>query len=145
MMQETILALLLWASQYTGIEYPGPPPELRQVSASELVDLSVPNATPAAREYLAGHLMAIYKFDHKRIYVSVAVDLSTEYGKSIIVHELVHFLQFQTGRQAHAPCAGALEQPAYQAQKAYMLTHGVKPDFDDFTVASYGQCRRPGR
>ena len=43
----------------------------------------------------------------------------------VLVHELVHFLQYHDGTYEKVDCRQNLEMPAYEVQDAYIELHGI--------------------
>jgi len=56
------------------------------------------------------------------------VDLATPLGRSYLVHELVHALQFESGTSLRASCTGWIEGEAYRVQASYLKMHGLNKD-----------------
>lgn len=56
------------------------------------------------------------------------LDLSTAYGQSFLLHELVHAAQFAEGADARAPCPAALEAEAYRVQAQFLQDAGLMRD-----------------
>ena len=61
------------------------------------------------------------------VYVKDTLDLDNKINDSIIVHEMVHYLQAQNNMYAVRSCVNsiALERQAYGVQKQYLLQEGV--------------------
>jgi hypothetical protein len=63
------------------------------------------------------------------IYIDDRLDLEDNlFASSILVHEMVHYLQQRSGRySANYTCAEAIEmeREAYAAQQAYLIRYGV--------------------
>lgn len=70
----------------------------------------------------------LYIFGHQTIYISDSVNLSTTYGESVVLHELVHHTQYMTGLGKTAPCSAALEADAYEIQADYLVANGFAKD-----------------
>lgn len=66
---------------------------------------------------------ASYDLETGQIRLAADVDLTTTYGKSILLHELVHAAQVAAGRLQHCPTG--LEYEAYAAQAQYLRDHGL--------------------
>lgn len=144
-MKETVFALLLWISQHSAFAPVPDAPAVIQVDADTLVTLFFRHGVPASlsavdRTDLKASLIAVYRDDSRTIYVSERVDLASAAGQAVLVHELVHFLQYEQGMEHTVPCTQALERDAYTIQAAYMSAHGLKPEFDNFTVAVRSMC-----
>lgn len=149
-MQELMLALLLWVNQNTDIAYDPAAglPNIELVEERELAVLIFDGKVPAflsAEDLhnISAQIEAIYHPASRTIFVRKGLDLDTIYGKSAVVHELVHFVQYQQGHNHEVPCVNALELDAYDAQAVYLTQHGEAPRFDEFTVGLRSLCQ-PG-
>ncbi len=56
------------------------------------------------------------------------LDLTTYYGKSYLLHELVHAAQYANCAQNHVACVAALEAEAYGVQARYLMQVGDRED-----------------
>lgn len=58
--------------------------------------------------------------------IGIAADLDTEqtYGRSYLLHELVHAAQYRAGAQYRVRCPAELEAEAYAVQIAYLRANG---------------------
>lgn len=63
-----------------------------------------------------------------RIELAPDLDLTTAYGQSFLLHEMVHAAQFAAGAQGTAPCPAALEAEAYRVQADFLLRAGLTRD-----------------
>jgi hypothetical protein len=63
--------------------------------------------------------------DTKRIELAPDLDLSTIFGQSYLLHELVHAAQYANGADKTALCPAALEAEAYGVQAAFLRRHGL--------------------
>lgn len=63
-----------------------------------------------------------------RIELAPDLDLSTSYGQSFLLHEMVHAAQFAEGVEAEAPCTAALEAEAYRVQAQFLQQAGLTRD-----------------
>ncbi len=72
------------------------------------------------------------------------VDLSTVFGKSVLLHEMVHMAQHQ--RDDIPNCVGRLESEAYFIQGIYLSEHGLKKDamMTHLLGGLMGQCADSG-
>ncbi|MFT6102265.1 MAG: hypothetical protein ACJATV_000742 [Granulosicoccus sp.] len=148
-MESLLVVLLLWISQNTTFAYEPSMglPKVEQVSQRELAHLYVGSEgnmqgflSEEAYQSLASGLEAIYAADKNTIYLGEKVDIGTEYGRSVLVHELVHFLQNVHEHHAKVSCGQALEKDAYFTQANYMREHDLKPPFTRFSVLIRSLC-----
>ncbi len=81
-----------------------------------------------------------------RIDLAPDLNLMTAYGRSYLVHELVHEAQYRTGRAAQAPCPSALEAEAYAVQARFLRVQGEDEAAGTVLAlgALLGQCQEAG-
>lgn len=152
-MEQLLVGLLLWISQNTTFDYQPEMglPAVEQVSQMKLARLFVGEGVTAqgylsnndkeeAYKEFATRLVAIYASDRNTIYLGVNADPKTAYGRAVLVHELVHFLQNKYNHHKDAPCLNALEKDAYTIQAKYMRAHNMEPEFDKFTILMRSLC-----
>lgn len=63
-----------------------------------------------------------------RIELAPDLDLTSAYGQSFLLHELVHAAQFAAGANRTAPCPAALEAEAYRVQADFLYRAGLTRD-----------------
>ena len=146
-MKHILIGLLLWISQNSAFQTlpQSPIPDLQVVSQTALMrllykDNLLARLTPKELHELESDVAALYDNRNNQIYVAANIDLHSAHGNSVLVHELVHFLQFAHGKNEEAACISALEDDAYRIQAAYMKAHGLVPEFDEFTIRIRSTC-----
>lgn len=112
--------LLLFISQTADLATIESCPSIRAASADTLLS-SVVFAHPAASHQPE----AVYLPADNVILISSEIDRGGAIGRSFLVHELVHALQFQTGAADLAPCVGQLEAEAYRVQSEFLKRQGL--------------------
>ena len=138
--KELMLSLLTWISVNTPLAYDGAPlPELVRASENQLTHMSfhgeLPQGTKADRS-----VVGVYLPEEHNVYLSNDVDLATVEGRAVLLHELVHYLQYENGLHKTAQCIAQLEQTAYAAEAKYLLQRGKQPDFDAMQVSILSMC-----
>jgi len=66
--------------------------------------------------------------DTGRIELAADLDLTTVFGQSYLLHELVHAAQYASGAQLRALCLARLEAQAYYLQSDFLRDHGLARD-----------------
>jgi hypothetical protein len=119
-MNEVYAALLSWAVTLTGYAPPQSLPEIKHVDHAYLETVAC-----AGRQC---KVMGWYPPGHT-IFLDDRLDAENSlYASSIVVHEMVHYLQQASGRWSTTyTCkdAMAMEREAYAAQQAYLVNYGV--------------------
>lgn len=119
-MTELYAILMSWAITLSGYSAPPNQPEIVMAPHSYLVD-----AACAGREC---KVLGWFP-PGETIYLDNRLDpMESVYASSILVHELVHFLQQQSGRleaKYSRETALAMEREAYGVQREFLLRYGV--------------------
>ncbi|MBI2970528.1 MAG: hypothetical protein HYY36_07265 [Gammaproteobacteria bacterium] len=112
---QLIAVLLSWASHLSGYPYPDTVPAVEQRSAEFFVEKAC-----------GGHKncrVAAWYDDDGTIYLDDRIpDLEEPIVRSVIVHELVHYLQDLSGKYVDDGCEQRLarEREAYSIQRIYL-------------------------
>ncbi len=151
-MEQLLIGLLLWISQHSAFEYHPSMglPKFQTVSQLQLAALYVgeddvqgflsDEHKKAAMQQLASRLEAVYAADKNTIYLANKIKPDSPYGRSVHVHELIHFLQKVNQHEAKVACGNALEKDAYTIQADYMKAHNMTPGFNKFTILMRSLC-----
>jgi hypothetical protein len=119
-MDELLAILMSWAATLSGYSRPVTAPEIVMVPHTYLV-----------AEACGGHECRVLGWypPGPRIFLDDRLDPVTSlYASSIVVHELVHFLQQQSGRfEEDHSCDSAIqrEREAYAVQREFLLRSGA--------------------
>ena len=121
-MNDLLAALMSWAVHLTGYPAPDEMPEVVLVSHLELVHRACADQECKVLGWFP---------PGKRIYVDKRLEpLDSTYSSAVIVHEMVHYLQQNSGRFGKASATGdcqdvlAMEFQAYQAQRDFFTQYG---------------------
>lgn len=135
----SLLLALLWGAPLAALDLRPPVAlcALAQDLASEVVQLTglvpppecpkVRFALPPAPGTQAAQL-GEYRPDSGHILLAADTDLSTDWGQSVLLHELVHHAQHAAGHTTTQTCAAALETTAYRAQADFLRARGHTQD-----------------
>ncbi len=140
-MKEVTLALLMWIGSNTPLPYDGQdPPEIVTVSQEQLVRLMYEGDVPQGLDVDSVTVDGLYNYRDGKIYLHENLDLAMPEGRAVLVHELVHYLQYQNGLDKSVPCMRELEPPAYAAQAKYLEQHDRRVPFNDMHVLFVSLC-----
>ncbi len=145
-MKELLFGLLMWLNGHSDFNYDPNLglPNVEQIGVQELVVRRFkgdpPKLSAEQLDQVKAGLLAIYDNDAKTVFVSERVDLDSQEGQAVLLHELVHFVQYELGHDRRAQCVNELERDAYFLQADYMREHGMRPGFDRFTVVVRSAC-----
>ena len=140
-MQELIVVLLIWISSNTPLAYnDSHVPAVIKVPQAKLVRLRYQGNLPNNLDVNSINLDGVYNFEDSTIYLNDSIDLSTIEGQAVLVHELIHYLQYRHGIDKSVNCIRELEPMAYEAHAKYLTEHGKVPPFDDIHVLLVSTC-----
>ena len=130
-MKEIVIGLLMWLSANSPLPWDGEkPPEIVPVPAMVLAEVYYNGNVPSAisEGLVEFTIVATYDWrdNRNRIYVLDTLDLTTLYGKSALLHESVHYLQYRHGIEKYITCLKELEPLAYEMEVQYCFEQGGK-------------------
>ena len=79
----------------------------------------------------------VYDYAARVIYIVAPWDPEDTWQRSILLHEIVHDVQFLNRSW---PCPNATEIEAYELQDAWLLENGVQHDFNWLAIWFWAQC-----
>jgi hypothetical protein len=119
----TVAGLLAWIGAHTSYALPNDKPAVALVPHAYLEQLACGEKCPALGVYPDGNV----------IYIDDALQIDTNVcAKSVLLHELVHFLQHRDDRFVNLPPeirSYAREHEAYTVQQQYLAENGRKVAF----------------
>jgi hypothetical protein len=118
---ELVVALMAWAVLLTGSPKPATLPTVTLVPHVHLEELACGQPCPVLGLYTFGEV----------VYLDDQLDPDADvYARSILLHELVHYLQQVSGHyEGMSVCQAAIlrERQAYQVQNEYLVRHSATP------------------
>lgn len=140
--EQLIDNLLNWINSHSSYSYTADElPSVKWVSTKEMAEVAFGKQLPKALDLNTLQIFGLYNFNEKAIYLHESIDLDTEKGKAILLHELVHFLQYQHGQDKKANCKNELESLAYLLEAKYLKDHHQEYQFDMNHIRQISQCR----
>ena len=129
-MREVLAAAVVWLAQNTMYELPDTRPEIVVKPHTAVRDLQGVDHDD---------FFALYDPERNRIVLSERIDLGTVPGRAKLVHELVHWLQYEAGFKTYR-CYGEREFEAYAAQESYERAHAAASSVNWVWVIGHYQC-----
>lgn len=120
MINELCLTLLAFAAQHAGYAPPSTCPTVQQLPLSALREMLCPEQDcPVSGLYVFGENRLLLAQDHNPKHL---------YPRSVIVHELVHYLQDLNGEDRDKSCRASMlrERVAFFVQEKYMRSQGMR-------------------
>lgn len=139
--QALMKKLLIWLNKHSAFEHDiSNLPEIVKVSANEMLHVAFGNELPKSIDATTLKIYGLYNFNEKAIYILDSIDMTTDEGKAILLHELVHFLQYQNKLNLKASCKNELESLAYQLETKYLTTHGHRNNISTAHINQVSRC-----
>lgn len=139
--QELVAGLLDWLNHHSAFTHQVKDmPKIITVSSEQMAKVAFGDELPKAVNPKSLNIYGLYNFNEKAVYILDTLDLRTDKGKSILLHELVHFLQYQYGQDKDVACKNELEALAYLLEAKYLQAHDHKPSFNLKQVKRISQC-----
>ena len=133
--------LITWINVHTSYTHPANEiPVVRHVSAKQLKQIAFNKKFSNSLEQKTFKILGLYNFEEKVVYLSDKIDMRTKKGKAVLLHELVHFLQYQYGHDKRVSCKIELEALAYQLEAKYLTAHYQNSLLYNTNVSQWGIC-----
>ena len=118
-MNEILSIMLSWAVTLTGYPTPQQVPTIEMVPHTFMIEHACRGQACHVQGWFPGG---------QTIYLDQNLDpINGLYDSSVLLHELVHYLQQEAHSSIHASCVDNIdaEREAYGAQREYLLRYGV--------------------
>ena len=140
--EELVAGLLGWINNHSIFDHSiDDMPDIVKVSAVEMANVAFGGDLPQAVDPEKLQIYGLYNFNERAVYILDSLDLESEEGKGILLHELVHFLQYQYDQDENIKCKNELESLAYLLEGQYLksLDHVQKINMSHINRVS--QCK----
>ncbi len=126
-MTEIIVGLMAWIAMHTGYDVDGPLPNIVMTQPGNLC------AQYGINDMSQCQGMRLRGFYNKgnTIYLSMDFDIDNLHHRSQLLHELIHYAQYQNNEQLGV-CLGHLELEAYDLQDVWRSKYDLQPTLGDF-------------
>lgn len=142
-MKELTIALLMWIGSHTSMPYDGSHfPNVVKVPHEHLVHILYEGELPQGLDPETISVAGLYNFRDGNIYLLENEDLTTIEGQGVLIHELVHYLQYYHGIDRKVECMRELESTAYAAQAQFLAQYDQEAPFNDMHVLLVSTCRQ---
>ena len=140
--EDLVAGLLGWINHHSSFEYDiDTLPDIKKVSPRQIAEVAFGGKLPKAVNPKNLQIFGLYNFNEKAVYLLDSIDLDTDEGKGILLHELVHYLQYQTGEDDNVQCKNELESLAYVLEAKFLESHDHKHHITKSHIDKVSQCR----
>lgn len=134
--------LLDWINENSSYDYGlDDMPKIEKVNEVEMLSHAFGGKLPAAVTAETSKIKGLYNYHNKLIYILDSFDINNLNDRSILLHEIVHFLQFQHGDDKFFECKKKLESFAYRLQAKFLHDHKQQIDFDGAHIRKASECK----
>jgi hypothetical protein len=139
--EKLMAGLVGWINEHTSYDYSTDIlPDIKFSSSEEIATVAFGKNLPKAMDLKSLSIKGLYNYKESTVYLLDSIDINTEKGRAILLHELVHFLQYQHGQEKNVQCKNELEALAYTLEARYLEAQDVKVDFSKNHVHRVSQC-----
>ena len=85
-------------------------------------------------------IYGLQNFNEGAVYILHSQDMESERGKGILLHELVHFLQYQYDKDEDVNCKNELESLAYILEAKFLQSHNHEHNISMEHISRVSQC-----
>ncbi len=134
--------LVSWINDHTSFKHDVDNlPELVFANPHVIAEVAFGGDLPGNVDASSLNILGLYNFNDKIIYMLDSLDLKTEEGKGILLHELVHYLQYEESIDENVECKNELETLAYLLEAKYLNGQNVKHNLSQKHIDDTSQCR----
>lgn len=134
---ELATALMVWASNYTGLAMPK---QMPLIVPLDWCDVQKTARRKCGQEEGDLTVMAVTKKDH--VFLNKKWNVNDPYDLALLVHEFVHIMQFEA--DVSYACVAEWEKEAYAASFAFLASMKIEPfkahGLDKMTLISITTC-----
>lgn len=123
-----------------GVKVTGEMPDVKKVNSKQMFKIAFGKDMPRAMSQKNMQIFGLYNYKNKTVYLLDSIDLNTEKGKSILLHELVHYVQYENDHDEKVSCKNKLEHLAYNLEAKYLKEHGQRVNFSSAHINRVSQC-----
>lgn len=140
--EELVSGLISWINHHSSFNYDTENlPAVKKVSARQIAEVAFGGKLPKAVNPENLQIFGLYNFNEKTVYLLDSIDIDTDKGKGILLHELVHYLQYQTGEDNNVQCKNELESLAYVLEARFLESHHHEHHITQSHINKVSQCR----
>jgi len=85
-------------------------------------------------------IYGLYNFNERAVYTLDTLDLGSEKENGVLLHELVHFLQYQYDLDENVQCKNELESLTYLLEAKYLQSQNHKHNISMKHINRVSQC-----
>ena len=139
--EELIAGLLKWINSHSSFQHDiENVPAVVKVSAMDMAKVAFGDKLPAAIDPEKLQIYGLYNFNNESVYILDSLDLNSEKGRGVLLHELVHFLQYQYDQDESVKCKNELEALAYILEAQYLKSQQHEHKISMNHINKVSQC-----
>ncbi len=121
-LQNVLSNLIIWLENQKNIKYENiSRPSIKIVNIKEMCSIAYGDKRRNLNyQKQCNKIMGLYDYHNKTIHITHDVDLSSVEGQAIILHELVHHFQYESGKADKVNKINQLENLAYFLEKKFI-------------------------
>lgn len=135
-------ALMQWIDQHTSLlNEQLKVPAIKRISGDEMASIAFGGQIPKNVDPEKLQIYGLYNFNEKAIYLLESINLDTTAGKGILLHELVHFIQYEMNLEKDTACMNELEALAYTLEAQFLDNNKHRHSISNKYIDKISQCK----
>ncbi len=140
--RELVVGLVEWINAHSSFNYRADDlPEVKKVSSVEIAEVAFGGKLSEALDPDSLNIYGLYNFNEKAVYILDSLDLTSTEGVAILLHEVVHFLQYQYDHDKNVECKNELESLAYTLEAEFLNAHDHPHNINVKHIDKVSQCK----
>lgn len=136
-----VSAMLNWINSQSSFDHDvSKVPQVKKVSATQIAKIAFGGELPQAVDPEKLQIYGLYNFNEGAVYLLDSLDMNSETGKGILLHELVHYLQYQYDQDDQVSCKNELESLAYILEAKFLQSRGHEHNISDAHIKRVSKC-----
>ncbi len=138
---EMMSAMFSWINDHSSFSHDVTNmPDIMKVSAKQMAEVAFGGELPQSVDPEKLRIYGLYNFNEGAVYILDSLDLKSDKGKGILLHELVHFLQYQYEKDEEVKCKNELESLAYVLEARFLQSHDREHKINMAHINRVSQC-----
>lgn len=140
--EQLMAGLVDWIDEHTSFDHDiDKLPGLVFANPHVIAEVAFGGDLPGNIDASSLNILGLYNFNDKAIYILDSLDMESEEGKGILLHELVHYLQYEDNINENVECKNELEALAYLLEAKYLNDKSIEHNISQKHIDKVSECR----
>ena len=139
--EEMISAMFAWINNHSSFNHDIKDiPAIKRVSNDKMTQIAFGDELPRSVDHERSTIYGLYNFNEGTVYLLDELDMNSDMAKGVLLHELVHFLQYKYKQDKTVKCKNALESLAYRLEARFLQAYNRAHNITVGRINEASQC-----